>query len=322
MEKKNKFPITVLMSTYNDGIFLENAIRSVIEQSFKNFEFLIINDGSTDNTDQILKKYKKIDQRINVYNNTKNIGLTRSLNLGLKLSIGRYIARMDGDDISSVFRLEKQYSYFKNNPNCRILATEGALVNEKGKKIKNIKIPIFKESQLNYLMNYGCPFIHSSIMFDKYFIKKFSGYNEEFRTRQDLELWLRVLSAGYKIECLKERLIYLRFNQNSTSNNSLNLYTNVLIRAIQHANEQNYNIDKKQIMKAIEINSRFHKYKNKTQIKKKIKRNIGLLGSRETITATSFLLKSFFKYPTFFKQIQLFPIVEEVIEEALKKVTK
>jgi len=105
--------ISVLMSVFNGEAYLSEAIESILDQTYKNFEFIIINDCSTDNSKKILRKYANADKRIQLINNKQNLGLTKSLNFGLKNSHGEFVARMDSDDISLPIRLEEQYNYLK-----------------------------------------------------------------------------------------------------------------------------------------------------------------------------------------------------------------
>jgi len=113
--------VTVLMPVYNGEKYLNEAIDSILGQTFKDFKFLIINDGSTDGTADILKSYK--DSRIKVTNNEKNIGLTKSLNKGLKMAKSEYIARMDADDISLPTRLQKQVEFMDSHPKVGVCGT-------------------------------------------------------------------------------------------------------------------------------------------------------------------------------------------------------
>ncbi|HKQ33129.1 MAG TPA: glycosyltransferase family A protein, partial [Thermodesulfobacteriota bacterium] len=113
--------VTVLMTVYNGEKFLNEAIDGILNQTFRDFEFLIINDGSTDGSREIIKSYK--DPRINLVDNESNIGLTASLNRGLSLAGGEYIARQDADDISLPERLEKQISILERNPDIALLGS-------------------------------------------------------------------------------------------------------------------------------------------------------------------------------------------------------
>ena len=243
-----EFPVTVLMSTYNDERYVAEAIVSILRQTLKDFEFLIIDDASTDRTPNIIDEYAQDDTRITVVKNERNLGLTKSLNIGLSLAKGKYIARFDADDVSHPERLERQYMYMTVHPSCYFLATEGILIGESGRKLKNIHVNFKGLSQKRYILNYGSPFIHSSMMFSKQKVLEIGGYDENYRTRQDLELWLRIIYSGMEISVLKEPLIYLRYHPQSLSHKSIeNLYLNVIIKTLYRARELgviNINIEK------------------------------------------------------------------------------
>ena len=127
--------VSVVLSVYNGEKYLMNAIESILDQTYPAFEFIIVNDGSTDNSPKIIDKYRKLDNRIKVLNQ-KNRGLIDSLNRGLALANGRYIARMDSDDISLPSKLEEQYNYLENNPDIGVLGTWIEMINEDGKPLK------------------------------------------------------------------------------------------------------------------------------------------------------------------------------------------
>ena len=131
----SKIPkISVIMSCYkSNSKWLEESIKSVILQTFNNFEFIIINDGSNKKDELILKNYKKIDKRIKIINKKINTGLADSLNLGIKSSKGKWIARVDVDDISDKNRLEKQIKFLEKNPKYIFLGTFSNLINHEGK---------------------------------------------------------------------------------------------------------------------------------------------------------------------------------------------
>ena len=127
--------VTVLLPVYNSEMFLREAIDSILSQSFKDFEFLIINDGSSDNSLNIINSYH--DQRIKLIDNIQNKGLIFSLNKGIDLAKGKYIARMDADDISLPERLETQINYFQKYPNAEVICSPIITITESGGLTKN-----------------------------------------------------------------------------------------------------------------------------------------------------------------------------------------
>ena len=204
--------ITILMSVYNGEKYLREAMESILNQSFKDFEFLIINDGSTDKSEAIIKSYK--DPRIRLVNNEKNEGLIFSLNKGLELARGNYIARMDYDDISSPERLKRQYNYLEKNPDIALIGSLSELIDKNGNKIgQRIKLPLDYYSIKFYLFANN-PLMHSSVFFRKKIIKEVGGYDEKYKHAEDYELYSRIVKK-YRIINLPEILIKFRIHEES-----------------------------------------------------------------------------------------------------------
>lgn len=213
--------ISVIMSVYNAEKYLEKAIESILTQSYDNLEFIIINDKSNDNSADIISKYADQDQRIKYIENERNQGLTYSLNKGLELAKGEYIARMDADDISTSDRLEKQVDYLKKNKEISLIGTSAYNIDENGKVIDERNVPLEYED-IKKNINLVNPIIHPSVMFRKDDILAIGGYNEEFIKVQDYELWFRIIANGLKAENLSDRLLYYRVNNQYFERKSLN----------------------------------------------------------------------------------------------------
>ena len=131
--------ITVLMPVYNQQQFLDESIQSILNQSFADFEFIIINDGSDDKSANIINQYGKLDKRIIIINNSENLGISGALNIGIKNTKGKYIARMDADDISLRNRLQEQKFFLDNNLEIGACGTYVEILSQNGKKkFKNI----------------------------------------------------------------------------------------------------------------------------------------------------------------------------------------
>jgi glycosyltransferase involved in cell wall biosynthesis len=201
--------VTVLMSVYNGEKFLREAIESILSQIFTDFEFLIINDASTDSSREIVLSYQ--DDRIRLIDSEENIGLTKSLNKGLKLARGEYIARMDADDISAPERLQKQFDYLENNPSLTVVGSWAFLIDENGKPIGESHIPADFGSIMGDLFFYN-PIMHSTTFFNKEFILRIGGYDENFIRAQDYELWIRIIKNKGKIQNIPEYIIKYRFH--------------------------------------------------------------------------------------------------------------
>jgi len=207
--------ISVIMSVYNGGLYMRSAIDSILEQTFRDFEFIIVNDGSLDNTREILVEYTKKDPRIVLVNNGNNIGLTRSLNKGLKIAKGELIARMDADDLSFPQRLERQMKILEGNKNVGAIGSWYYIINENGEIIGNCQPPAnnirIKKAFLN-----SAPIIHSSLMVKSKVLENVGFYDEEFRYAQDRDLLLRI-AKKYELMVITEYLVEYRNNKNSIS---------------------------------------------------------------------------------------------------------
>ena len=209
--------ISVIMSVYNQEKFLSESIESILCQSERNFEFLIIDDGSSDSSYDLIQNYSKIDDRIKLFKNSKNLGLTKSLNKILKKAKGKYIARMDADDISIDSRLKEELSVFTENKNigvvfslCQIIDSDGNLICNKWQP-KNINNILDKMPYHNYIT-------HSSCMINRNLFKKFGGYNENYNLAQDWELWLRLIKQSVNFYCVNKVLLLFRAHDSNISN--------------------------------------------------------------------------------------------------------
>lgn len=217
------------MPVYNGSAFFKKAIDSIINQTFTDFELIIINDGSTDNSEDIIHSYS--DSRIRYVKNEKNIGLIETLNKGLELANGNYIARMDADDISAINRLEYQINFLKSNPEVGVLSSKLIMIDEKDCEIgywqddfETVTTKEIKEK----LPKINC-IGHPTIMFRKELVHKFK-YNKSFKHSEDWGLWLDMLSEGITIAKLDETLLKYRVHQNSVTinQNKINVQKKIL----------------------------------------------------------------------------------------------
>ncbi len=204
--------VSVIMPVYNGEQYLEQAIESILNQTFENFEFIIIDDNSTDHTPSILTNYSAMDQRITIVKNTSSLGITKSLNLGVKLAVGDYVARMDADDVSLKKRLSKQLDFLKKSPEIVLCGTRVLTVKaDYGKKYiwktpEDIKAALF-------FMN---AIIHPSVMIKREILIKYF-YDESYNVAQDYDLWCRI-SNDFQVANIDEALLEYRWH---TSNISL-----------------------------------------------------------------------------------------------------
>lgn len=204
--------VTVLMPVYNSVVFIKDSIESILNQSYKNFEFLIIDDGSTDGTTEILKRIK--DKRIKIVYNKSNLKLVKSLNKGIDIASGKYIVRMDADDISLPYRLERQIEFMENNPNIGIC---GTWTRNFGKN-SDLNIYPITDKEIKTRMLFKCSFSHPSVIMRKSLLDKYAlRYSEEFLYAEDYELWLRS-SRFLNFANIPEILLKYRVGNGNVSN--------------------------------------------------------------------------------------------------------
>lgn len=203
--------ISVIMSIYNDAEFVAESVQSIINQSHQDFEFIIVNDGSTDNSEVIISAFR--DERIKYLKNPRNLGLARSLNLAIASSTGKYVARMDADDVSTPDRFARQIAFLEQYPEVGIV---GSWVKQFGLKENTIK---YETTDFNIRIRLlsDTSFAHPSVMIRRVLLEKYNlKYDSNFQTAQDYELWSR-LSRYTTMENLPEVLLYSRIHENQVS---------------------------------------------------------------------------------------------------------
>lgn len=204
--------ITIVMPVYNTKKYVDQAIQSILNQSFQDFEFIIIDDGSTDKSLSIIKSFN--DKRIQIIQNKKNLGLIKTLNKGIDLAKGKYIARMDADDIAKPERLAKQLRFLEKHTNYALVGTQANFIFED--KLSNSQFKMETNSDLLATLSlFNCPFIHPSVMIRTEILKEFY-YNEDFTAAEDYELWTRILKK-YPCANLNEGLLHYRLHDNNIS---------------------------------------------------------------------------------------------------------
>lgn len=203
----NKPLVSVVMSVYNEEDYLKETINSILNQTLADFEFIIINDGSEDKTQDILNEYKKIDCRIKSISNRKNLGIAKSTNIGIKNAEGKYIAIMDAGDLSHRRRLEKQTECLKARDDIYILGTQGRWIDGKGKAIGNWKMPLNVDGKALYEKGGA---IHPSIMVRRALFDIIGLYDESLTMSQEFDLYMRSLKRGLRMANLEDELICVR----------------------------------------------------------------------------------------------------------------
>ncbi|MUK92240.1 glycosyltransferase [Aliivibrio fischeri] len=206
--------ISIILPVYNGGKYLEQAINSLLQQTHNQFELICIDDGSIDNSLSILKKYEEIDSRIIVLSR-ENKGLVFTLNEGIKTSKYRYIARMDADDICEPNRLKLQISEMKSKK-LAIIGSSYSYIDNEGKKLGNRILPT-RHSVISWLMDFGSPLCHPSVIFDKSILGKDLYYDDKYKHCEDYELWLRCRRLGYRFGNVKKILFNYRILDTSVS---------------------------------------------------------------------------------------------------------
>lgn len=207
--------ISVLMSVFNGDVFLRRAVESIVAQTFSDFEFVIVDDASTDKTSEILAEYAARDSRIHVFRNERNLGLTASLNVGLSHCRGRYVARMDADDVAEPERFMTQYWFMEEHPDVAASGTCVRVIDEEGKMLGEKTLALTYE-EVKSKMLFNNQFIHSTLFFRADILKDSGGYNEKFKKSQDYELMLRLCSR-YPVVNLREKLLKFRLHGDSLS---------------------------------------------------------------------------------------------------------
>lgn len=197
------------MGVHNDEEYLRDAIDSILSQSFEDFEFLVVDDASTDASTEIIQSYD--DPRLRLLSNEDNKGLTRSLNEALEVARGTYIARQDADDRSHPDRLRRQVESMETHPDVAVLGTGVEIIDTEGNRINRRRVlttPSLEDLQLKNHV------IHGSVLMRRDAVEDVGGYDELFRYSQDYDLWLR-LAKTYKIRNLRDPLYSLRLHDES-----------------------------------------------------------------------------------------------------------
>jgi glycosyltransferase involved in cell wall biosynthesis len=205
--------VTVLMPAYNAADYIAEAITSVLEQSFANFELLIVNDGSTDNTVEVIRCFN--DERI-VLINRENGGVAEALNTGLKHARADYIARFDADDVCHPTRLELQYDFMRSNPDYIILGSAADYMDMCGNYVFNYQPPAHSNEHLQLLNCTLCPFVHSTVFYKRQAVIDAGGYNKNALGFEDHLLWRSLVKKG-KVFNFSQSLIRVRLNPKSVT---------------------------------------------------------------------------------------------------------
>ena len=211
--------LSVIMSVYHKEKpeYLDLAMNSIwTVQSLKPIQIILIEDGElTEELNAIIEKWKQVLQNILlIHKNKTNVGLTKSLNIGINNATGQYIARMDSDDVSMPGRFIKQIEYLEKNTDYAVVGSLAQEIDEVG-NYTNIRTYPFTDKEVRNYICKACPLQHAGVMMKREIFDNGIRYNEEYRLTQDLALWFTILNAGYKIGNIPECLIQFRITQDS-----------------------------------------------------------------------------------------------------------
>lgn len=207
--------VSVIVATYNENPkIIEAAIQSILNQTYERFELLIYDDSTDETTQAVIDKLAG-DHRVYVFRQDERLGFVKSLNCGLRAAKGKYIARMDGDDISLPDRLEKEIRFLESNPDISVVGGQMDIINEDGDIISHRQYP---QSGIRLFL-FSCmrnPLAHPTVMMRRDIVDKGYLYDESLGMSEDLDLWLRVMNDGYRIANISDTVLNYRVTENFT----------------------------------------------------------------------------------------------------------
>lgn len=216
--KQKETLISVIMPVYNAGSFLHEAIESILNQTYQNLELIIVNDASTDNSGKIITKYKRLDKRVRIVTLKLNVnqGGDSAGNIGYKLAKGKYVARMDADDVAEPTRIEKQVAYMEQHPRVAVLGTQASVIDREGKVVGVKNVPISHADILREFFTFH-PMIHPTVMVRKSAIKREQLYQTDYHANNDYLTFFGLITSGAKFANLDEPLLQYRIHGENDS---------------------------------------------------------------------------------------------------------
>ena len=254
--------ISVVMPVFNSAEFLKESVESILNQTFKDFELICVYDKSKDDSLSILEAYAQNDSRVKIIVNEEKKGLPYALNLGLKAAKGKYIARMDADDIALPKRFEIQYKFLEKHND---IGGCGTFIKKIGNTRRRVFLPI-KSDDIKVRLMFNCCIMHPTAMFRASLIQKYNlFYNEDYKVCEDFEFWIRFLSVAEFVNIPRVLLLY-RVNNESISENQKILIEELNYKLIQQQFCDNLHIDSKMVSKIFDKNTKgkelYEVYKN------------------------------------------------------------
>tara|TARA_B100000989_G_scaffold298905_1_gene290915 strand:+ start:12962 stop:13951 length:990 start_codon:yes stop_codon:yes gene_type:complete len=250
--------LTIILPCYNSEKYIYQSIISILNQTFKNFKLIIINDGSTDNTLKIIKSFK--DKRIKLINNKGNKGLIYSLNKGISQANSIYLARMDGDDISERNRLKQQINFLNKHPTVHVIGSAVNLIDKHSNKIQTTTYPS-DDYLIKWKMLFSCPIAHPSVMMRSSIFKKINGYNYKYKLAEDYYLWSRLFLEDKKFYNLNYPLLNLRKHDENITEKNLAFHINQSLKISKNLisnfiNVKSHNLNQ-ELLKCLFTNGKF-----------------------------------------------------------------
>ena len=221
--------VSIIIPTYNQSQYLEEAMESVLNQTYQNIEIIIVDDGSTDNTSEVVKSF---DNKI-IYIPQKNKGASSARNAGIKKAQGQYVAFLDSDDMWIKNKLEKQIKFIQNNPEIGLLGTGCYQMVDINKMIYKKIFPAKNEILQKDLIKYN-PFIQSSVIIRKDIFNDIGLYDEKFKESEDYDLWLRI-AQKYKVANIQEALVTKKYYEKGLSKDKDNKQLYFVLKAKKNA---------------------------------------------------------------------------------------
>lgn len=216
MNSKDKKLVSIIMPVFNAADYLVEAVESIRTQTYKNWELIAVDDASTDNSFNLLQRLAKKDKRIKIYQNKKNLGVAATANIALAKTKGKYIARMDADDIAFADRLSKQVKYLCSNQDVVAVGGQCVLINAEGKKVGEKHFPT-EFSDIKKMMFSSIPVQQPTIMINTSLLpKRFSWYDGNFTVAEEVELIFKFFNYG-KVCNLKDKVLKYRIHARNTS---------------------------------------------------------------------------------------------------------
>jgi glycosyltransferase involved in cell wall biosynthesis len=212
----NQAKVSVLIPCYNAAKYFRNAIDSILNQTYRNLEIILIDDGSTDETGKLIHEYALLDKRIVAVHNSSNMGLIRTLNKGLAYITGEYTARMDADDISEADRIEKLMKEFEMNPKLDVISAGSYFIDTEGNITRQILPKAILSGSLKFVSFFCTPINHACVIAKSEVFKE-NLYDENFIHSEDYELFSRLLSLNYSFKNINDPLYKVRVNPGSVS---------------------------------------------------------------------------------------------------------